>query len=612
MTSIFSKDIYDMQQDHVTPFRIRLPNHLRWLASAGEQMLGLRALDSYYQKRQRGMDCKTFLRYTLETLNVDYRLATGNIDMIPEQGATVVVANHPFGAIEGVVLAELLLKRRSDVKILANQFLHRIDELSELFIGVDVIDNSSRTAKANTLGVRQAIDHLRQDGLLLVFPAGEVSSLNFQSKQITDREWNRIIGMLVRKTLATTVPVYIEGKNSPLFQFVGVVHPRLRTLLLAREMLNKRRKTMVMHVGEAIAYSELKHLPSNDAITQYLRLNTYLLASRAENKRAIRKSNSARPMHTIADAMAIDKLQADIELLSDERLMLNTDQFAVYCAPANELPHVLPEIGRLREITFRAVGEGTGLLRDIDDYDQDYLHLFIWNREKLEIAGAYRLGLTDVLLQKKGTKGLYSRSLFNYKKSFVQGLGTSIEMGRSFICADYQRNLNSLLLLWKGIAGFVSRNPQYTTLFGPVSISSDYSELSRSLMASFLEIHHYDGSRADQVKPTNPQKKPRKMFWTRNMLAELEDSQLISKLIYRMEGDKGLPVLIRQYLSLKGRLVCFNVDRDFNNALDGLIIVDLPKVEERVLGRYMGKVEAASYLAHHNHAPVAMDEQEAA
>jgi hypothetical protein len=212
-------------------------------------------------------------------------------------------------------------------------------------------------------------------------------------------------------------------------------------------------------------------------------------------------------------------------------------------------------------------------------------------------VGAYRLGLVDKLMAQQGVKGLYSRSLFSYRKRFIKSLGPSIEMGRSFIRSEYQRSLSALLLLWKGIAAYAAGNPQYTTLFGPVSISSDYSDLSRSLMSCFLELHHYDQDRAISVKPTNPQKKPRKAFWTRRMLAEMVDSQLISKLIYRMEGDKGLPVLIRQYLSLNGSLVSFNVDKSFNNSLDGMIIVDLLQVEEKVLAKYMGKDQARAYLS---------------
>lgn len=567
---------------------------MKLVASAGERLLGLRKLNDMYLQRRKGMGSRAFLRYILDVLGVNYTVVRGDLEQIPRQGPVIVVANHPFGAIEGVVLPDLLLKRRRDVKILANEYLHRITELSELFIGVDVFGGADAT-QTNMQGIKEALRHLKQGGVLVVFPAGEVSSMDKSQKQVTDKEWNRIIGMLIRKTAATTLPVYIEGKNSPLFHLAGMVHPRFRTMLLAREVLNKRKKTLKLHIGESIAFSEMKSLASDNAITQYVRLNTYLMASNASARRKQNKT-VMRNMQSVAAAVPREKLVADIEAIQSDSLLVSKDELEVYCAPAERVPNVLQEIGRLREITFREVGEGTGLSIDLDDYDNDYLHLFIWNREKQEIAGAYRLGLVDKLVEKNGVRGLYSRSLFHYKKEFIESIGPAIEMGRSFIVSEYQRSLTSLLLLWKGIATYAYRNPKYTTLFGPVSISSEYSELSRSLMSSFLEVHHYDQDRSLKVKPTNPQKRPRKIFWTTRMLFELADSQLISRLIYRMEGDKGLPILIRQYLSLNGRLVCFNVDRDFNDALDGMIVVNLMDIPERVLGRYMGKAEAKQFL----------------
>ena len=585
-----------MNHQTATPFQLPVNKNMRWLASAGEHLLGLRALEAFYRQRRGGMSSREFLRYTLETLDVDYSVVSGSIDSIPDTGPVVVVANHPFGAIEGVVLAELLMQRRADVQILANQYLHRIDELSGLFIGVDVFRGSS-SARINISGLKQAVRHLEHNGVLLVFPAGEVSSLQLGQKQVTDREWNRIVGMMLRKTGACSVPVYIEGANGPLFQIAGLIHPRFRTLLLAREMLKMRHKSLKLHIGESVDKSELKSLPSDSAIANYLRLNTYLLAGQVDHRRRLEKTGK-HGQQAIAAAEGKCDLLRDIEALGDDCVMVRKDDLVVYCATAERLPHVLPEIGRLREITFRAVGEGTGRSRDLDAYDRDYLHLFIWNEARLEIAGAYRLGLVDQLRKQRGIRGLYSRSLFRYRKKFINSLGPSIELGRSFICEDYQRSLNALLMLWKGIGAYIARNPRYTTLFGPVSISGDYSELSRNLMSSFLEVHHYDSERAVSVKPTHPLKKPRNIFWTRHMLSELGDSQLISKLIYRMEGDKGLPVLIRQYLNMCGRLVCFNVDREFGHALDGMIIVNLLDVPEKVLGRYMGKDAASAYLAH--------------
>ncbi len=579
---------------NTAPFQLPVPSKYRWLAHAGERLLGLNQLHSYYQQRQKNMSSREFLRYTLSKLGVDYSISSGSYNSIPQQGACVIVANHPFGAVEGIMLAELLLKHRNDVKIMANEYLHRINEISELFIGVDVFETTSSTQK-NTRGIKQAIKHLKNAGVLLVFPAGEVSSLQLKNRKITDRKWNRIIAMMIRKTRASTTPVYIEGNNSKLFHLAGLLHPRMRTLMLVREMLNKRKKKISLHIGQNIAFTELKSLSSDEAITHYLRMNTYLLASEVKNACETKKRSHVK-MHPIAKPVAKGLLQLDVDNLPPQSLLIDKGDIAVYCTGSENLPNTLNEIGRLRETTFRQVGEGTGNAYDLDQYDIHYLHMFIWNRKKQEIAGAYRLGLADKLMELQGIDGLYSRSLFQYNGAFLSSLGNCIELGRSFIHPDYQRSRNALLLLWKGIATYISRNPQYTTLFGPVSISSDYSELSRSLMASFLKLHHYDNKRAEMLQAKTPYKAIKDTFWSSNMLSKVDSNQLISKLIYRMEGDKGLPVLLRQYLGLNGKLACFNVDKNFNDALDGMIIVDLMNVPEKVLSKYMGKEQANIFL----------------
>ena len=585
-----------MQSDSFSPFSLSSNTRHRWLASVGETMLGLKKLDRYYRQKNGEYDTDEFIRYTLETLDIKYSVLTGELNNVPETGAAIVVANHPFGAIEGVILAELLRRRRRDIKILANNMLQRIPELRELFIGVDVFENRGASTK-NTTPVKQAISHVKQGGLLLMFPAGEVSSLRLNNVQIADKSWNRIIGMMVRMTKANVTPIYIEGRNSNLFHLAGLVHPRFRTLMLVREMLKKQKQTVGLHIGHTIGPAELNGLETDGAITQYLRLNTYLMARQYQKKHEAASVTST--FQVISDEISAEDVFNNVMSLPNSQLLLQSGDFDVYCARAEELPAVLGEIGRLREISFRAVGEGTGLARDLDKYDNDYLHLFIWDRINRCIVGAYRLGLVDRIVEASGLKGLYSRSLFGFNKKFIKGLGKSIEMGRSFIRPEYQRNKNVLLLLWKGIASYVYQNPRYTTLFGPVSISSDYSEFSRALMTSFLKVHHYDELRAGEVKATNPQKKPRKVFWTQEMISMVSDNKLISKLVERMEGDKGLPILVKQYLGLNGRLVSFNVDKEFNDALDGLIVVDLLDVPEKVMARYMGKEQAKDYLSSH-------------
>ena len=567
---------------------------MRWLMHAGKSILGLNRLDSYYRQRQNDLSSREFVHFILNKLGIGYSIVSGSCEGIAEQGPTIVVANHPFGAIEGVMLAELLLQHRSDVKILANEYLHQVAELSELFIGVDVFETATSKV-SNIHGIKQAVNHLKNDGLLLVFPAGEVSSLQLKQRKITDKKWNRIIGMLVRKTCARTVPIYIEGQNSKWFYLAGIVHPRLRTLMLVREMLNKNKQSIKLHIGQTIPYAELKTLSSDEAMTDYLRLNTYLLNCHADNKADVEKQTK-EAMKSIELPVCKQNLQNDIDSLPDNALLLSKDDFFVYYASFKQLPNIHREIGRLREITFRQVAEGTGNSTDLDEYDKYYLHMFIWNNKTQEVVGAYRLGLVDQIIDRYGINALYTRSLFNYDEQLLNDLGTAIEMGRSFIRIEYQRSLSALFLLWKGIACFAANNPQYTMLFGPVSISSGYSELSRNLMVEFLQLHHYDQKRAKMVKATHVQKRSSKIFWTKKMLQALTDNQLVSKLVYRMEGDKGLPVLLKQYLGLNGKLVSFNLDKEFNNALDGMIVVDLLQAPERLLARYMGKEKAKNYL----------------
>ena len=574
------------------PFLLPRRTPLGVMEHVAEWATGLKRLDSLYCQRPRGLDTQAFLRHTLEALGIDYRVVRGETGAIPDEGPLLIVANHPLGGVEGVILAELLLSVRSDVKVMANHYLRRIPELRELFIGVDVFAEGGAT---NFKAIREADHHLRDGGALLVFPAGEVSAIDMRSRTITDKAWGRTIGRLARRNKATALPIFVDGQNSRPFYLAGLISPILRTLMLGRELLNKKNHSIGLALGECIAPKELKNLPDDQAITDYLRLNTYLLGTERDTTPLAVSQGLAPVIEPVDKAL----LCRDIAALDDEHHLLTSGEFEVYCAPTARLPAMMREIGRIREISFRAVGEGTGNAVDIDGFDSHYLQLFVWNSEQQHLVGAYRLGLVDKLYANQGVDGLYSRTLFNYDKPFIDGLGKAIEMGRSVVSEPYQRSLNALLLLWKGIATYVHRNPEYTSLFGPVSISNDYSPLARQLMAATLSIHHYHGQASQLVTPSNPLKPANKPFWNPDMLSGLADIQVLSRLISRMEGGIGLPVLLRQYLGLNGRLVCFNVDPDFNDALDGLIWVDLRNVPQRVLARYMGKPEAQAYLASH-------------
>ncbi|MDK9775239.1 MULTISPECIES: lysophospholipid acyltransferase family protein [unclassified Vibrio] len=580
--------------DSSTPFRLPRRTPFGIGENVAEWATGLSQLDKFYAQRPVNADTKTFLRFTLDILGIDYRIAHGSLDSVPKQGATVIVANHPLGCVEGVILAELLLMVRDDIQILANQYLKTVPELDQLFIGVDVFEGKD-AVKSNMKALRAANKHLANGGLLLVFPAGEVSQLvDAKQQRLEDKAWSRSVSSLIRKNKATTVPAFIRGQNSKRFYMAGKIHPLLRTLLLGRELLNKQAQTINLSFGQAIKFKELNTL-NDDQVVNYLRLNTYLLNRETQS---VKPSSSSERLSPIAAGLPVGELLEELNNLPKESKLLTSGEFDVYCTESQNIPSLLHEIGRLRELNFRQVGEGTGLAIDIDHFDHDYLHLFVWDRENQCLVGAYRLGLVDQLIEKRGVAGLYSRTLFNYDQRFIDQMGKSIEMGRSVIAQQYQKSMSALLLLWKGIATFVHQNPDYTHLFGPVSISNDYSDTARQLLAQSMTLHHYDNNCAEYVTPSNPLPEHHR-DWNTSMLTALGDLQLLSRVIARIDEGKGVPVLLRQYLSLNGKLVCFNVDPAFNNALDGLITVDLRDVQEKTLARYMGREQTHEYLTYH-------------
>ncbi|MCG9784326.1 lysophospholipid acyltransferase family protein [Vibrio brasiliensis] len=578
-----------------SPFRLPRKTPFGIGESVVEWATGLSTLDSLYQQDALPEDSFEFMQEALARIGTQYQIDHGSLDNVPTEGSVLIVANHPFGGIEGIILASLISQVRKDVKVLANELLKRIPELDELFIGVDVF-GGEKARQTNRRAIKEANHHLKQGGVLIIFPAGEVSSWQASENKITDNTWSKSVAKFVKHAEATTVPLFIKGMNSKLFYQAGRIHPLLRTALLGRELLNKSGETISVSVGNPIPYSEIKDFDNEEDITQYFRLNTYLMGSMDNEQSANLEENYAEP---IIAPLAVDTLEGELSNLAQYKLLEQGD-FEVYCAPTPAMPGMMREIGRVREESFREVGEGSGQSCDIDRFDQHYYQLFVWNRTNRDLVGAYRLGLVDQLIAQGGIDALYSTSLFNYDQAFVESLGQSIELGRSVVAKQYQRNMHSLLLLWKGIARFVDSNPKYTHLFGPVSISNDYSPVARQLIASVMSVHYYDNDKAKLVTPTTPLESSGKEFWRPDMLSSLSKLPLLSKVLSRLEQGMGLPVLLRQYLGMNGKLVCFNVDPAFNYALDGLIVVDLTTVPARTLGKYMGKEQAQAYLDKHH------------
>lgn len=569
------------------------------------RLLGIQRAEELYGKLLSTGGCEPLMEKLLRDLEIACRTTDRDLAGIPRRGPTALVANHPYGILDGAVLASMLLRIRPDVKFLANPALSLVPELREVLIPIDPAGGTVSTLM-NGRGLRKALDFLAAGGLLAVFPAGEVAHFQWKQRAITDGEWNpaitRLIAIAARRVPAlAVVPAHVTGANSLFFQALGLVHARLRTALLIRELLNKRRCEVEVRIGQPIPAGKLLALPSHRERMQYLRWRSQLLACREAFKPETalpfgrRRPDSPEP--TLAPRAA-DALLRDIHSLSP---LLESGEFRVFLAPAESLPAVLPEIGRLRETAFRAAGEGSGKTLDLDRFDPHYLHLFLWDARRRAVAGAYRIGLADRITARLGVSGLYTASLFEYGQEFLTCLGPALELGRSFITPEYQRAFAPLLLLWKGIGRYIARNPQYKVLFGPVSISNRYRSVSRSLMVSFLERHL--SLRAAPVlvasrRPFRPRRAngPRDAGWS---VPGLDIDDLSAAIADIEPTGAGVPVLLRQYVKLGGKLLGFNVDPQFADALDGLILVDLTRTKPKVLERYLGAAEAAAFLRYH-------------
>lgn len=562
------------------------------------KVLRLDTLNSMYSALQGGEAEAPFIDRALDMLGVRFELDGQPVTRVPKTGPLVVVCNHPFGVLEGLILVRILRTVRPDIKIMANFMLGLIPEMDELLIEVDPFGKAD-SAKKNIAGLKASMKWLKQGGLLAVFPAGEVSSLRMKKGMVADPLWNPMIGRIIRKTGAAALPVFFEGRNSGLFQALGLIHPKLRTVLLPHENLKHAAAHPIrVALGGVIESERLAGLGSDRDIVDFLRFRTYLLRKEGQSRSPFKTIAPARSLEPIANSRNKHILASEVAALPDANILIRTGDFTVFEADAFRIPRILREIGIRREETFRLVGEGTGKPMDIDAFDDTYRHLVLWNHAEREVAGAYRFGLTDEILARQGVSGLYTSTLFKYRPGLLESMGPALEMGRSFVTPKYQKSYQPLLLLWKGVAAFVVNNPKYTRLFGCVSISGEYSELSRELIMRFMERHAFRHDMAGMAVPRRPPKVRRlgriDFSLPESAFSELDD---VADLVRDVESGRSIPVLLRQYLKLGGKILGFNVDPDFGNCLDGLILVDLLRSDPKVLGRFMGADGVTRFLA---------------
>jgi putative hemolysin len=492
----------------------------------------------------------------------------GDLGSLRDAGPLIVVANHPFGALDGLVLASLVARERPDVRLLANHLLMRIPALRSLVIPVDPFGGREAVAR-NRQPLRDAIRWVRQGGSLCVFPSGTVSHVALTQLAISDPRWSDAVGRLVRLTGARVVPCFIEGRNGAAFQIAGLLHPALRTLLLPRALVGQRSSRVVVHVGDPVARRIVG------------------LAAR-ETTAALRAATDALPARRRVALDAQSALASEVAPILSRDTLVRSEAFAVFATTAAGAPRLLETIGRARERTFRAVGEGTGRDIDLDDFDHRYIHLCVWDERARRLAGAYRMQRVDAASR----TALYTQTLFRYDHRFRRAVAPGLELGRAFVIPEYQKHYAPLMLLWSGIGRYVAQRPHIRHLFGAVSLSASYSSAARAAMIASLQAYAGAGELSALVTPRHAVTDA--FHVAPSVLRALNDTVATLD----TEG-KGLPVLLRQYLKLQARAVAFSVDPAFGHVVDALMVVDLPRAPEPMLRRYMGRDAAEAYLTSH-------------
>jgi putative hemolysin len=548
------------------------------LRSVWEQFVHMRDLQRLYEKCQHHQGL-VFVEQLLMHLRITVRYDAAELRRLPK-GAFVAVANHPCGLLDGVVLLHVLGKARPDLRAVANELLAPL--LPELAAQLILVSPEREAAGRNVPGVRRLLRHLHNDVPLLLFPAGEVAHSAKPFQAATDSEWNPTAGRLLQTARVPVVPVWLSGQNSSGFNWLGFMHPLLRTARLPAELLNKQGQTVQVRIGQPIGPAVLDRLPAADQLA-YLRARVYALGTAAE--RGVAALLPALPTPPIITETATALIELDIAGLRASRCLLISGRWEVYVAKSLEIPNVLREIGRLRELTFRRVGEGTQQPTDLDRYDEYYRHLFLYDRENQRLVGAYRLGLGRAILRQYGRRGFYLHSLFKLSRELTPVLRQSLELGRSFIRPEYQRQPLPLALLWEGVAAYMLAHPEYRYLIGPVSISNRFSPVSKAVMVEYLTRNFFNAELAAYVRP-------RKQFQYKpldgnNAAALLQTGvtslQELQQLICGLEpGGTGVPVLLRQYLKQNARLLGFNLDPGFSNCLDGFLLLDARTLPTRM------------------------------
>ncbi len=565
------------------------------------KVLKISTLNRIYN-RNKHLTNVEFLDGILDEFQIKFEIPEEDLKRLPKEGAYITVSNHPLGGIDGILLLKLMLEQREDFKIIANFLLHRIEPMKPYIMPVNPFEDR-KDAKSSVSGFKNAIMHLREGHPLGLFPAGEVSTYR-DGKLVVDRPWEEAAMKLAQKANVPIVPIYFHAKNSKLFYKLSKISDTFRTAKLPSELLTQKRRTIKVRVGRPISVNDQNEHKSLEGFTDFIRRKTYMLSNTFEPKEKIINTISSslkvpKAPKKIVTPVSREAMIKEVEVLQqkDKRLLISKN-YEVFLAQAKDIPNILRELGRLREITFREVGEGTNEAIDLDAFDTYYHHMFLWDNETKVVAGAYRMGLGSKIFAQYGIDGFYLQDLFRFEPELHKMMSESIEMGRAFIIKEYQQKPMPLFLLWKGIVHTTLRFPEHKYLIGGVSISNQFSNFSKSLMIEFMKSHYYDPYVAQYVHPKKEFKVKLKDADKDFVFDSTEaDLNKFDRIIDEIEpGALRLPVLLKKYIKQNARLVAFNVDPLFNNAVDGLMyikIADLPESTVRpVMEEFQAELES--------------------
>jgi putative hemolysin len=547
------------------------------------RILRISAINKIYDKNKNKSDLD-FLNGILDACKIKFEIPEEDLKRIPKEGPFITISNHPLGGIDGVLLLKLLIEKRTDYKIIANFLLHRVAPLKPYVMPVNPFE-TRKDAKSSLAGIKSALLHLREGKPLGIFPAGEVSTYK-DGKLNIDKPWEEGAVKLIKKANVPVIPIYFHAKNSRLFYFLSKISDTLRTAKLPSEVMHQGGRVIKVRIGKPISVKDQNEFTTLPAFHEFIRKKTYMLANPFEKAHKLisrQKIKIKKAIKEISPQRNSTLFIAEVDALRETNSrLLQSKNYEVFFASAKDIPNLIHEIGRLREITFRAVGEGTNKEVDLDTFDNYYHHLLLWDAVAEKLVGAYRMGLGKEIYKKYGIKGFYVQTLFRIEPELHQMMDNTIEMGRAFIIGEYQQKPMPLFLLWKGIVHVTLRYPEYKYLMGGVSISNQFSDFSKSLMIEFMKSHYYDPYIAQYIRPKKEYKVKLKDGDKDFVFdASKADMQKFDKIIDEIEpGILRIPVLIKKYVKQNARLVAFNVDPKFNNAIDGLMYIKVADIPE--------------------------------